>query len=302
MLTVDLPRIIVGTDAFVPYLPPLPKPVTEGLPHIVRTLEACYTAGFRAMDFSPHEDLMRAVRIVREKYGHSVTLLGNLSWECGVKLNGAELQGMRNSVLATIYQRWPSLAVRLDASPMDETRRRWWRADADSRALDEAEILSIQVDEEFFRNRVMTMAEVADALLLGADYADWLVLLGRTDVLLRMFEIASAVKPVFSISHFTETTLMTLDQLPVQGHFLPYGKHTAFFAHETVKECAAQCDHRIAGTFGLLRDRRAVECAEMLIRFNLEAFPGSSVILGVSEPWQAWDLIRAANEALRTCT
>ncbi len=293
-------RLIVGTDAFIPYIPPF-----KGMPHcdysyILKTLEACYDAGFRAFEFSLYPELVKAIRTMKERYSDDIFIIGNPNWKCGVHLGGIDLleMEMRKRVLSTVYKGDATLTEQIRNAPMSEDRRKWWcDINASIPSLTNEEIRSIGLNRERFLSKIRVTAEIADVIVLGADYADLLPLLGRTDILQEMFEIAASWRPVWSISHFTERVLAILDRMPVHGHLVPYGKYTAYFSHAAARKAVASSTHPIIGTFALLRERHTGDSFADLIRFNLESFPGTSLILGVSEPWQAEELVLATAQA-----
>ena len=298
MGTIEIPEIIAGTDAFLPNIPPAASGVGYDFKAVLRVLEACYDAGFRGMDFSLRPDVVAAVRQMKSTYKDGVFLLGNPSWKCGVELHNRDLLSFRSSILKTIYQRHSTLEERIREAPLPACRRsRWNDVFPDTRTLTESEIQAISLNVGRFVARLNAAASVADAILLGADYADWLPLLGRIDLLEQMFEIAAAIKPVFSISHLVEIVLPTLDKMPVEGHFIPYGKHTALFSHEGVRTAASASRVGIAGTFSVLRERLPDEDVEELIEFAVRSFPSSALLLGVAYDREAKELVKATTTA-----
>jgi hypothetical protein len=289
-----LPRLIVGTDAFVPFIPPGRRPDECTYDRTLDVLQACWDAGIRAIDFSLHEELRHAVKTMRDRHGKDLVVLGNPSWRCGVRLGDVELMDIRPRVLRTLFDRDPDLPRRLEAAPLSHVRRTWWtHIDATTRALTGSDIASLRLDRGYFEQRLRLAVDLSDVILLGADYADYLTLLGRGDILADMFAIASQHAPVATISHFTEHVLSQLDTLPTIGHFVPYGRHTAFFDHERVRAMAQAVRKPILGAFALLQGPRPVHSLDDLLAFTLSSFPDAALLVGVSDPSHPHLLVEA---------
>jgi hypothetical protein len=199
-----------------------------------------------------------------------------------VHLEGVELVTIRGRIVATLSQRHPEVSVGIRSAPLPTARKKWWLDfDSDVAPLTDHEISLIALDERKFLGRLELVAELGTAAILGADYADWLVLLGRFDVLMRMYTLAAKRLPVFSISHFTESVLPTLDMAPVSGHFVPFGKYSVFFHHEAVADTARRCEKPVAAVFSLLRGKRPVDRVASMLALPATSFPEAKLMVGV---------------------
>ncbi len=282
----NLPRNIIGTDAFVPFLPTVEPSRMYDDSEILKILEASIQAGFEAVDFSFHPPLVTAIRTLRASYGKSLVVLANPSWGCGVEIEGREAIHSRDRLYSAIMERKMHMVDRICQSPLAPERRHCWTGSHSLQcSLTQREISSICLNKERFTKRLFEMAPLADAFMIGADYADLLVLLGRFEILNEMFEYASAILPVICISHFTEEVLPALGVLPIIGHFIPFGKYTAFFSHDRVLQVAST--QRILGVFNILRGAGPNDSIKDLIAFAKTAFPEASLLFGIGETWHA---------------
>jgi len=280
---VDPSALILGMDAFIPYIPPYKDARHCTYSVISRLVKRCISMGFRRFDFSLYEPLMAVLRDAKRDYGDELVLVGNPSWRCGVQIGDTELFDLRDRVLATLHQLCPKLADALKSAPIPAVRSEWWSVvDTTAKPLQPFEIDSIKLDRKRIRTHLAAAAELATSLILGADYADWLVLLGRADILAEMYGIASEYLPVYSIAHFSEWVLPTLDACSVSGHFIPFGRNTVFFEHHRVAQAAKNCKKPIVATFSLLRGCRTGDQVCDLLAFPLAWFPTAQCLVGVA--------------------
>lgn len=153
--------------------------------YALSVMKAYYDAGGRAYDLS-FEENTRPFRSLLEWADEPLIGFGNPSWEQGVFLNGRYLQYSRDRVLRTLVDRlFPRSIARLVEEKLSKDDVLVFGYDPEARPLTDEEIASISLNEEAFSRRLSIFKDCRYILMGGSD-ADWLVSLGRLDLVAAM--------------------------------------------------------------------------------------------------------------------
>lgn len=228
------PIAILGGDAFLDYWGPQRTPELSTMEGVYAIMEKAYLLGVRGYDVSLNDHVIEAVRKLKGKYA-DVTIYGNPNWRGGVMLGNATLHDLKTTLVRTIYSRRFTPEQRSEVNQMAEDRRRRWALSGESQqTLSETDVANITLDDAAFVSNLKKMEGTADYGLVGTDYADWLIPLGRSDVLHRMIELTrrQGLRPL-SISHWASITLPQLDVMDVEGHWIYLNKSEQLFSRES---------------------------------------------------------------------
>lgn len=151
-------------------------------------MKACYEAGGLAYDLS-FEINTRLFRRLLDETGEKLIGFGNPSWEQGVFLNGKYLQYSRDRILKTLVDRkFPRALAKHVKEKLSVDDVLVFGYDQTVEALTDEEISSIRLDQWTFIQRLSIFKDCRYIFLGGSD-ADWLVSLGRVDIIVDMARI-----------------------------------------------------------------------------------------------------------------
>jgi hypothetical protein len=148
-------------------------------------MKACYESGGLAYDLS-FEVNTRLFRRLMDETGERLVGFGNPSWEQGVFLNSKYLQYSRDRILKTLVERiFPRPLAKLVKEKLSVEDVLVFGYDHAAKALTDEEIASIYLDRWVFIQRLSIFRDCQYIFLGGSD-ADWLVSLGRADIVVEM--------------------------------------------------------------------------------------------------------------------
>lgn len=151
-------------------------------------MRACYEAGGMAYDLS-FEVNTRLFRRLLDDTGAPLIGFGNPSWEQGVFFNGKHIQYSRDRIIKTLVERkFPRPIAKLVEEKLSLEDVLVFGYDRSVPSLTDEEIASIHLDRWAFIQRLSIFKDCRYILLGGSD-ADWLVSLGRVDILVEMARI-----------------------------------------------------------------------------------------------------------------
>jgi hypothetical protein len=190
-LTKRLPASIMGGDPFNQFRFLYRRELLWKLfdeEYCLNVMRACYEAGGRAFDLS-FEINTRLFSRLKEEVGGDILGFGNPSWEQGVMLNGRYIQYSRDRIMRTLVERiFPRDIARLVEEELSHEAVLVFGYDRDAISLEDNEIADIYLDEGLFSKRLEIFSDCQYIMIGGAD-ADWLVSLGREDIVLQMAQI-----------------------------------------------------------------------------------------------------------------
>ncbi len=201
-------------------------------------MRACYEAGGIAYDLSFMENV-RLFRRLKEDTGDELIGFGNPTWEQGVFLNGRFLQHSRDRIIRTLVDRlWPRDVAKIVEEKLSHEAVLVFGYDRNALPITEQEIESIYLDEEAFLRRLSIFEDCQYILMGGAD-ADYLVSLGRMDIVARMAEVVRQAGYLpFLLSQYPSLVLPRAEEagLRVDGYAVPLNREWSWFTRDACLE------------------------------------------------------------------
>jgi hypothetical protein len=155
-------------------------------------MKACCEAGGLAYDLS-FEVNTRLFHRLQNESGEMLLGFGNPSWEQGVFLHGKYIQYHRDRILKTLVERkFPRPLAKLVEEKLSVDDVLVFGYDRTVQALSDDEIASIQLDRWAYIQRLSIFKDCQYIFLGGSD-ADWLVSLGRVDIIVEMARLTRAL-------------------------------------------------------------------------------------------------------------
>ncbi|MFC1833799.1 hypothetical protein ACFL2Q_03570 [Thermodesulfobacteriota bacterium] len=283
------PTVIVGGDRFTGLFGP---PRTSGLESVITTpkyissvLEACYQSGFRGFDVSMSDNVITCFERLKEKYADSVGI-GNPNWDCGVMLGNEPLRDSMHRINKHLWEYVYSESEKAAVQRLRESQRSHFSTASDSSPLTEKEIGEIYLKVDKYQANVDRIKDSCDFCLVGTVFADWLPLLGRTDILEQMIGLAreNGLVPL-SIHHFTSLVMSKLDYLDVAGHWTYINNYWQLLTEEAALEAVHQSDKPITAFCALVsRKEKEIEAS---LDYLFNHVKVDSVDFGVETPDEA---------------
>ena len=199
--------------------------------YCLSVMRAAYEAGGTAFDLS-FEENVRLFRRLQSELDEPLIGFGNPTWEQGVMLNGRFLQYERDRILRTLADRlWPREIARLVKDELAQEAVMLFGYDREAQPLGDAEIAAITLDEGLLRARLETLKDCQYMFFGGSD-ADWLVSLGRTDVLADSARVIRAAGhiPILLCHYATLVVPAAVDAgLDTDAYAIPFNKTWTWF-------------------------------------------------------------------------
>jgi hypothetical protein len=231
----------MGTDGFVSFIPWQPVPryrrnETLALEVYRRAIE--YGAG--GVDFSWTPSLVAAARVVAKEHPQ-VSLFANCNWRCGISLRGRQLIELKEVMRKYVYEMCLSMTEKLYVQSLDESVKQRWFGYSDSTGAFAAEsVVDIVFDDREYITRVRACSEFARYCVVGTDIVDWLIVLGRTDIVERMLAIVleCGMVPV-ALTHWPSITVSFLRQCPFAACWVLFSPSAVFFGEDAAARALA---------------------------------------------------------------
>ena len=155
-------------------------------------MKASYDAGGTAYDLS-FEVNTRLFRRLLDETGANLLGFGNPSWEQGVFFNGKYIHYHRDRILKTLVERkFPKPVAKLVDEKLAQDDLMVFGYDRKVDTLSDDEIGSIHLEKWTFVQRISIFKD-CQYLFLGGSDADWLVSLGRMDILQEMVALSRSL-------------------------------------------------------------------------------------------------------------
>jgi hypothetical protein len=234
---VEVSKVILGCDAFISWLyrgGDSPFKGSDGNPDISKVLEVmktCVSYGVKCIDLSP--PLMEVFVRLQDKTGEEVVGLGSLQeWTCkNFTIDDVPLANYAEEIKASVRQKLPKgyLADLAQSNTSSlEFIQSFFAPNRATRPLTQSQIDSIEMKPEFFMRRLELYQKLNVKLVqFGGIAADWLVSIGRTDLLEKLLQLIKSKRftPIL-ICHWTSIVLpiseKELDE--VEGYIIPINK------------------------------------------------------------------------------
>ncbi len=199
--------------------------------YCLEVMRAAYDAGARAFDLSFPVNVRLFTRLQIET-GEQLVGFGNPTWEQGVLLNGRYLQYSRDRILRTCVERlWPRPTARLVEERLAQQDTLVFGYDRQSLPLTEKEIADIRLDQDLFRKRLALFRDCRYILFGGSD-ADWLVSLGRTEILSEMAAVvrSEGLIPILLCQYATTVVpAAQVARVDAEAYAVPLNKGWSWF-------------------------------------------------------------------------
>ncbi|MDY6876143.1 MAG: hypothetical protein SWK90_08090 [Chloroflexota bacterium] len=234
-----LPPVILGGDPFNRF---------RGLYHqalwwklhdpdyAMQVMHAAYDAGCRAFDLSDDDNVQPFWRL-RVQVEEPIVGFGNPTWEQGVFLHGRFLMLSRDRILRTLVER-PLLPPTLAAQVRDHLSKSAvlvFGYDPEAPPLTDEEIGDIVLDEAVFLKRLSGFGGSCRYIFLGGTDADYLISLGRLDIIRRMVDLTrrSGFIPLL-LCHYGSYAVPIAEEagLEVEGYAMPLNRGWGWFERD----------------------------------------------------------------------
>jgi|APSaa5957512622_1039677.scaffolds.fasta_scaffold44248_2 hypothetical protein len=240
-LTERLPAVILGGDPFTMFRFLYRRDCLWKLfdeDYCLSVMRAAYEGGCRAFDLSFEVNARLFSRLLDET-GDPLSGFGNPSWEQGVFFNGRYLQYSRDRIMKTLVERlFPRPIASLVKEKLSLDDVLVFGYDRGAASLSDEEIASIHLNKETYAKRLEVFEDCRYILVGGAD-ADWLVSLGRTDIVLDMIAyVRSRGFTPLVLSQFPTLVLPALESAgcDAEGYAVPLNKNWSWFDRDECVE------------------------------------------------------------------
>ncbi len=245
-----LPPVILGGDPFNQFRFLYRRELLWKLfdeEYCYSVMRAYYDAGGQAFDLS-FEVNTRLFRRLLEDTGEALLGVGNPTWEQGVYLNDRYLQHSRDRIIRTLVERlWPDEIARLVKEELSKNAVLVFGYDPQAEMLSDQEIKRIALDEQSYLKRLSEFHDCEVILFGGAD-ADYLVSLGREDIVVEMAEIARSqgLRP-YLLSQYPSLVLPRMEEidLQVEGYAVPLNKEWSWFDRDSCLQAVQATDKAV---------------------------------------------------------
>ena len=233
---IEISRVILGCDPFVLWMHQGgASPFRDSDDHldVLKALEVIRTSvkhGVLAFDLPP--ELIEAYQRLRKETGKDVVGLGALQeWTCkNVTIDGVPLEEFSEELKATINPKLPSGFLksleRFDL-PGAGFIKSFFVQKRPARPLQSSQIDGIELNQRHFENQLALYKELNVKLVqFGGGLADWLVGVGRTDLLQELAHMITSRGCIpLLICHWTSMVLPVCEEeLDVEGYIVPLNK------------------------------------------------------------------------------
>lgn len=212
--------------------------------YCLSVMRAAYEAGGKAFDLSFEVNARLFARLAEET-GEQLIGFGNPTWEQGVMLNGRFLQYSRDRILRTLVDDiWPRPIASLVQERLSREDVLVFGYDHQAPPLSNEEIASIALDEQAFRRRLSIFRDCQYICFGGSD-ADWLVSLGRIDVVAEMARVVRQLGwiPILLCQYATLVVPQAESYgIDVEGYAVPLNRAWSWFDRDQCVEIVKSLD------------------------------------------------------------
>lgn len=207
--------------------------------YCLSVMKAAYDAGGRGFDLSFDVNSRLFKRLIETTGDRSLIGLGNPSWEQGVVFEQRFIQYNRDRILKTLVDRlFPrDLAARVE-NQFSHDDVLVFGYDRNVEPLTDKEIESIYLDEVLFKQRISIFKDCQYIALGGSD-ADWLVSLGRLDIIQQMAQIVRQAGSIpFLLCQYASHIVPIVEDnhIDVEGYVIPLNRDWAWFDRDACVE------------------------------------------------------------------
>jgi hypothetical protein len=233
---IEVSRAILGCDCFISWLYQGGSSLFRGadgnldVPKVFDVMRTCVDYGVSGIDVSP--PLIDAFKKLQAITDEKTVGLGAIQeWSCeNFTLNGAPLQSYSEEIKVTVGSMLPKQYLDNLArfeGPETNFVRAFFIPQRPAKALTKAQVDSIRIEPRFFERRLELYGQINLKLVqFGGLTADWLVAIGRIDLLADLCELIRkrGFKPLL-ICHWASIVLPLVEkQFEVAGYIIPLNK------------------------------------------------------------------------------
>ncbi len=214
----NLPKLIIGGDPFNRFSYLYDKEAFQKLQnkkYALEVLRSAYTHGARAFDLS-FESNLNLFRKLQHYVGNKTLIgIGNPTYKQGVFLKDKPLCCYRDRIIATLISCYFPKKILNSLENNSYLQKFIFNYKKSAKLLTINEIQSIYINYPFLRRRFSLFKDKCEFLMFGGDDADWLISLGRIDLVGELYNetIQQKFKPIFLCQYATYSKRKT--NLPI---------------------------------------------------------------------------------------
>lgn len=294
------PKLILGSDRFLDIFPKKRSQKQLEEKYIYNVMKTAYQYGAGGFDLNIMSDnLLKAFIKLKTKYGNSVVGIGSPNWKCGYKLGKTNLIDIKHIIINTIVSNYMDKNLRNQIYNLPKKNREFFfKVPRGSKILTNSEISQIYIDEKIWISRLKKLMDISDFCLFGADYADWMILLNRKDLLLWQIETIKKHNMIpLSVCHWTSISLPELDLLEIDGHWT-LANLEAMYLEKLSAISAIQNSQKPVTCFRILRGIKIPNEIYKPIKWLYKDIGASSLVIGVDNEEQAKETFSIASKLI----
>ncbi len=266
--------------------------------YCLEVMRAAYEAGGRAYDLSFSENV-RLLERLAAAVDDALIGFGNPTWDQGVMFGGRFIFFIRDRIIRTLVERiWDRSVAQLVKEKLSQEDVLVFGYDQKADLLTEEEIAAIHLDEVIFRQRLSTFKPCCQYICFGGSDADYLVSLGRMDVVAQMLTIVKSEGYIpILLCQYPSLVLPAVEAagLEVAGYALPLNRAWSWFDRDSCVKAVKATDKLVIAFMALASKelRRDVRGA---LDWLYREVGVESVLFGTATPEHARETTRIALE------
>lgn len=266
--------------------------------YCLSVMRAAYEAGGCAFDLS-FEVNTRLFRRLSDETGNNLLGFGNPTWEQGIILNNRYLQYSRDRILITLVQRlFPRRLAEKVEKELSKQDILVFGYDRQAKPLTDDEIASIKLDRDLFLKRISIFKD-CQYLLLGGSDADWLVSLGRVDLIAQMTQVAREEGFIpYVLCQYASYILPIIEKsdVNIDGYAVPLNKEWSWFDRDACVD-AVRSIHKPVIAFMPLAGGSLKQNVREALDWLYGEVGVESILFGTATPEHAADTTRIASQS-----
>lgn len=307
---IEISRVILGSDPFVFWIHQGgDSPFRNSDDHldvskVLEVMKVGVEQGVMTLDL-PRE-LIEAYQRLRKETGKDVVGLGALQeWTCkNVTIDGVPLEEFSEELKATINPKLPSRFLkslgRFDL-PGAGFIKSFFVQKRPARPLQSSQIDGIELNRRHFENQLALYEELNVKLVqFGGGLADWLVGVGRTDLLQELAHMITSrgCIPIL-ICHWTSMVLPVCEEeLDVEGYIVPLNKQWGLLTLPEALKAIKDVEKPVIAMKPLALGALAYDIRSAFT-FLFEKAKVAAIMVGVSSKVEAEQTFTIAEELLK---
>lgn len=296
----ELPAIILGGDPFSNQFRYLYRKDRWWKLHdeayCLSVMKSAYDTGCRAFDMSFQENL-KLFRKLSAEVDESLWGFGNPTWEQGVMFDNRYLFFIRDRILRTLVDRiWPDDLAHLVKEKLSQEDVLVFGYDRTAPLLSDSDIKNIYLDEQVFLKRISMFKGLCQYLYFGGSDADYLVSLGRLDLIEDMMRMVKSegFSPLL-LCQYPSLVLPEIQKagIDVDGFVIPLNKIWSWFTHEDSVKAVKSIEKPVIA-FMALSDSELRKDVKGALAWLYEDAGVDSILFGTATPEHAKDTTEIA--------